>query len=64
VEGKPELLVYQVGGRSSTGGLPDWRRMKLKKIKNHIFTRQYFKGKRGYPSGIHSSFDKRLAIVN
>ena len=64
VDKKHELLVYQIAGRSSSGRLPDWRRMKLKKITNLMFSEQYFAGKRGYPSGIHSSFDRRFAIVN
>jgi hypothetical protein len=64
VDGKHELLIYQIAGRSSSGRLPDWRRMKLKKIINLILTGQYFVGKRGCTSGIHSSFDRKFAIVN
>ncbi|HJT85973.1 MAG TPA: hypothetical protein VJ697_15945 [Nitrososphaeraceae archaeon] len=64
VGGKHELLIYQIVGRSSSGRLPDWRRMKLKKITNLMFTGQYFEGKRESSSGIHSSFDRRFAIVN
>lgn len=64
LDGKHELLVYQIAGGSSSGGLPDWRRVKLKKISNFKIREQYFKGKRAFLSGKHSSFDRRLAIVN
>jgi hypothetical protein len=58
------ITFYQFHGGSSSGGLPDWRRVKLKKISNFQIREKYFKGKGAFPSGKHSSFDRRLAIVN
>ncbi|MEP6575642.1 MAG: hypothetical protein ABJB85_04365 [Nitrososphaerota archaeon] len=63
LDGKFEFLVYQTGGGSSSGGIPNWRRIKLDKISNLTITENQFAGKRPYPSGKHSSFDRRIAIV-
>jgi len=60
---KYELLVYQIGGGSSSGGIPNWRRMEIRKISNMTINDQHFKGPRPYPSGKHSSFDTKLAVV-
>lgn len=59
-----ELLGYQIGGSSSSGGIPNWRRFKISKISNISITGQIFPGKRSFPSGKHSSFDKRISIVD
>ncbi len=64
LDGKYELLVYQIGGGSSSDGIPNWRRVKLNKVSNIVVTDRTFKGKRRFPSGKHSSFDRRIAIVN
>jgi hypothetical protein len=61
---KYELLVYQIAGGSSSGGLPNWRRVKLNKVSNMIVTERTFPGKRRFPSGKHSSFDRRIAVVS
>ncbi|MGB6462848.1 MAG: hypothetical protein WBF38_01310 [Nitrosotalea sp.] len=62
-DGEREILVYQVAGQSSSGNLPNWRRMKISKISGIIISDQHFAGPRPYPSGKHSSFDKILAVV-
>ena len=62
-DGKYELLVYQVRGQSKSGGLPNWRRVELKKITNMKILEETFPGRRPTPSGKHSSFDNTIAIV-
>ena len=64
LDGEHDLLVFQTGGGSSSGGLPQWRRMHLSEISNLIVTDQTFAGSRPTPSGKHSSFDTTLAIVD
>lgn len=63
-DGKSELLVYQVRGQSRSGGLPNWRRIDLKKANNMKILDESFPGRRPTPSGKHSSFDTTIAIVN
>jgi hypothetical protein len=62
-DGKHQLLAYQIGGRSSSGNLPNWRRMDLDKISNMRMLDQTFPGSRPTPSGKHSSFDTTIAVV-
>ncbi len=62
--GKYQLLCFQVRGQSSSGRLPDWRRIDLSQIQNIQTLDEHFPGHRPYPSGKHSSFDQRLAIVS
>jgi hypothetical protein len=58
-----QVLCYQTGGHSSRGNLPDWRRFDLHEIVNLTVLDATFPGQRPYPSGRHSSFDRRIAIV-
>lgn len=60
---KYQVLVYQIAGGSSSGGIPEWRRMELAEASNFVLTEQYFSGPRPYPSGEHSSFDEIIAVV-
>lgn len=62
--GKESLLVYQTGGTSSSGGLPDWRRMFVNQISNLQILSTSFPGKRYTQSGEHSNFDRIIAIVD
>ena len=62
-DGVVQLLGYQVGGSSSSGGIPEWRRFDLNKMSGLGTTAQTFPGKRPFPSGKHSSWDQRIAIV-
>jgi predicted DNA-binding transcriptional regulator YafY len=61
--GIKQVLCYQTGGHSSRGNLPDWRRFDLHEMVGLKVLDTTFPGKRPYPSGRHSSFDHRIAIV-
>lgn len=63
-DGKESLLVYQKGGTSSSGGIPQWRRMFVNEIINLQITIQSFPGKRETQSGEHTNFDRIIRIVN
>lgn len=59
-----QVLGYQTGGQSSNGELPDWRRFDLNQISRLAILPQSFPGRRPIPSGRHSSWDLRIAIVD
>jgi predicted DNA-binding transcriptional regulator YafY len=59
-----QLLGYQIGGSSSSGGIPEWRRFDLSKISGLRTTQQTFPGKRPFPSRKHSTWDRHIAIVS
>lgn len=61
--GKRQLLVYQVGGSTSSGRLPDWRRINLDEISGLKVTEQKFAGRRDNPSSEHSDWDTIITIV-
>jgi len=63
-DGQYSILVYQVRGQSSSGGLPNWRRMLVNKITNMKILDESFPGRRPYPSGKHSSFDRTILVVS
>jgi hypothetical protein len=63
-DGKKSLQAYQVGGESSSGGLPQWRRFFLDDLSDIETLNDGFSGKRDYPSGIHSSFDEIIKLVD
>ena len=61
-DGVHEILVFQVGGESSSGVIQGWKRMKLDKVLEMSILDQLFAGPR--PSyGKHSSFDTTIAVV-
>lgn len=62
--GREDLLVFQVSGGSSSGGLPEWRRMSLDEISDIEILKESFPGKRLTPSGKHSSFDRIIQMVD
>ena len=62
--GVRQVLGYQTGGQSSNGGLPDWRRFDLNQMSRLAILPQIFPGRRPIPSGKHSSWDSRIAIVD
>ena len=63
--GRKQLLIYQIGGESSSGNiLPGWRRVNVDEITSTRITSQTFAGQRPYPSGEHSNFDTILAVVH
>lgn len=61
--GNIQVLAYQIGGQSSSGALPEWRRFDLFRISNLRVTSQAFAGRRPSPSGTHSPWDRELEIV-
>jgi len=60
-----QFLGYQIGGsRSSGGSLPEWRRFDLAKISGLSITDQKFPGRRPFPSGRHSAWDREILVVD
>ena len=62
--GKAQLLVFQIGGTSSSGGLPEWRRVDVDQISDLTLLAKRFPGRRPNPSGAHSAFDVIFAIAD
>jgi hypothetical protein len=60
---RERLLTYQVGGRSSSGRLPDWRWFDVAKISDFEVLQQTFPGNRVAPSGNHRQWDVLFARV-
>ena len=63
-DSKKSLQAYQTGGTSSSGGIPEWRRMFLDEISDLEILKESFPGKRPTPSGKHSSFDRIIQMVD
>ena len=64
-EGVIQVLGYQIGGSSSSGGpLPEWRRFDLAKMSGVAITTTAFAGRRPFPSGLHSSWDRQILVVD
>ena len=61
--GKLQLLGFQVGGSSSTGGLPEWRRFDVQRTRGLRVLPQEFHGARTIPTGQHNTWDRRIAVV-
>lgn len=63
-DGLLQILGYQVGGTSSSGGsLPEWRRFDLGKMVGLVITDNHFAGRRPFPSGRHSAWDREILVV-
>jgi len=43
--GRKQLLVYQIGGQSSSGNIPGWRRVNVDEITSARITSQTFVGR-------------------
>jgi hypothetical protein len=56
--GTVQLLVYQVGGKSHSGGLPDWRCVKVSEVSELKLLKATFEGGRAAPSGNHRQWDE------
>jgi hypothetical protein len=56
--GSDQLLVYQVGGKSRSGGLPNWRWVKVADMSELKLLNATFDGNREAPSGRHSAWDE------
>jgi hypothetical protein len=64
-DGVIQFLGYQIGGTSSSGGaLPEWRRFDVVKILRLVVTANLFHGRRPFPSGRHSVWDRQILIVD
>ena len=61
--GKLGLLVFQIGGQSSSGGLPNWRLLDINKIRDLQIINQNFPGKRPTSTDQHSDFTTIIDIV-
>ena len=61
--GRKQVLVSQIGGQSSSGNIPRWRRVNVDEIPSARITSQRFVRQRPYPSGEDSNFDTVLAVV-
>lgn len=61
--GRVGLLTFQLEGFSSSGGLPQWRRVYLDETQNLVVLERIFAGRRAYPSGRHSDWDATHLIV-
>jgi hypothetical protein len=60
--GVKQLLSYQIGGESRSGGLPDWRRFDLDGILDLTVREQGFP-RRPTPSGEHARWETLIAFV-
>ena len=61
--GSEQLLGYQVGGYSSSGGLPDWRRFHLRKITSMEVLDETFLVRRDHDPINDAPFDTIYAAV-
>ncbi|MGH7681920.1 MAG: hypothetical protein ACRENN_08035 [Candidatus Eiseniibacteriota bacterium] len=61
--GKPQLLTFQVAGESSSGSIPNWRRVDLDDVSDLTLLGEHFAGPRPFPSGKHSKFDHVIVFV-
>ena len=61
--GVDQLLIYQIGGGSSSGGLPEWRRVDVHRMSGIVLDDRSFGGPRATPSGQHSVWDQTYVIV-
>lgn len=63
ISGEKQLLVYQIGGESRSGKLPDWRLVRVAAMKRVRILSKTFPGGRSIPSGKHKKWDQVLARV-
>lgn len=61
--GRKQLLVYQIGGDSARGDLPNWRRFNVDEISSIQITSQSFNARQPLLSGKHRVFDEILAVA-
>ena len=62
-KGAVHLFTYQVGGVSSSGSLPDWRKFAVQKISQLVLLEQSFPGSRAVPVQKHQEWDVLFAQV-
>jgi hypothetical protein len=61
--GVAQLLVFQVGGQSPSGGLPNWRWVMVSQASAWELLDATFPGGRAVPSGKHSRWDELFLRV-
>ena len=61
-KGVSQILGFQIGGSSSSGGIPEWRRFDIALMVGLQETTEKFPGQRQVP-GRHSSWDQMLKVV-
>ena len=61
--GSVQLLFYQTGGATSSGGLPQWRRFHVDRMSDLNVEDEIFPGGRQPPSGTHAQWDEQWAFV-
>ena len=64
ISGRKQLLTYQIAGESSSGDLPNWRRVELDGMRDLQILEDRFSGPRPTGLGEHSQFDVILAVVS
>jgi hypothetical protein len=58
------LFTYQIGGQSSSGHLPDWRKFAVQSMSKVELLEQVFPGSRAVPSHRHQEWDVLFARVS
>jgi hypothetical protein len=61
--GVVQILVYQVGGSSNSGDLPDWRWVRLAKATQFQLLGDHFAGGRSIPTRRHSAWERLFLRV-
>lgn len=56
--GSDQMLVYQVGGKSNSGGLPNWRWVKVADMSELNLLNATFEGNREAPSTRQNAWDE------
>lgn len=64
IGGVDQLLAYQIAGGSTSGGLPQWRRVDINGMTGLTIRPDMFPGPRPNPSGVHSAWDQYYAVVS
>jgi len=64
MNGTVRLFVYQVGGRSRSGRLPDWRLVSLSEASAFELLERTFSGPHATRSGKHQRWDRLFASVS
>lgn len=63
-KGTVNLFTYQIGGQSSSGRLPEWRKFVVQKISSLELLEETFAGSRAIPSQSHQDWDVLFARVD
>jgi hypothetical protein len=63
IGGEKQLLIYQIGGESRSGRIPDWRLMRIASMKHLRILNKTFAGGRAIPSGKHKKWDELIVRV-